>query len=149
MIVALALGAALTSSTSRASQGDPVLDAYLRVSSALAADDLTTAKDSAQELAKVSTAAKQEQLAAGAEALAGAPTIEAAREQFKAVSAGAVKLAQGRDGYYIMTCPMAQADWVQASTQVANPYYGKSMSSCGSLKKPAGSAASAMKGCCG
>ncbi len=114
--------------------GDKVLDAYAAVSQALAADDLDAAQKAASEL---STTAKAEHpdLAEKAGAVASSDSLDAAREKFKPLSEDAEKLAAGKDGYFVMTCPMAKADWVQKDKQVANPYYGASMLRCGGLKK--------------
>jgi hypothetical protein len=35
----------------------------------------------------------------------------------------------------VLTCPMAKADWVQTDANVRNPYFGKAMSSCGTVKE--------------
>ncbi|MFQ6047738.1 MAG: hypothetical protein ACE5K7_00055, partial [Phycisphaerae bacterium] len=35
---------------------------------------------------------------------------------------------------YIFHCPMANADWLQASRSIANPYYGSKMLRCGQLR---------------
>ena len=45
-------------------------------------------------------------------------------------------MAEGVEGQHVFTCPMAKADWLQTdSKQVSNPYMGKKMPTCGSLKK--------------
>jgi non-ribosomal peptide synthetase component E (peptide arylation enzyme) len=115
--------------------GDKVLDAYTAVSQALAADDLAAARKAAGELA---TTAKGDhpEMAERAAAVAASDSLETAREKFKPLSADAEKLAEGKEGYFVMTCPMVKADWVQKDKQVANPYYGASMLRCGGLKKP-------------
>lgn len=111
-----------------------VLDAYTAVSTALAGDDLAGAQKAAKDLA---TAAKAEhpKLADNAEGVAASDSLEKAREKFRPVSKEAVELAAGKDGYFVLTCPMAKADWVQKDEQVANPFYGSEMLRCGSIKK--------------
>ncbi len=117
-----------------AAAGDEVLDDYTAVSQALAADNLEAAQKAAAELA---AQAREEhpELAEKAGAVAASDSLKAAREKFKPLSEAAAKLAEGKDGYYLMTCPMAKADWVQQDKEVSNPYYGASMLRCGSLKK--------------
>jgi hypothetical protein len=45
-------------------------------------------------------------------------------------------MAAGIDGQYVFTCPMKKADWLQTdSKQASNPYMGKTMPTCGELKK--------------
>jgi hypothetical protein len=51
------------------------------------------------------------------------------------ISDEAIKLTQGQPGLFVMTCPMARADWVQTDKKVRNPYMGKVMLECGGLKK--------------
>lgn len=129
-----ALALAILPASAAEAGADKVLDAYTTVSTALAADDLNAALKAAKEL---STEARAEypELARNAAALATSDSLKTAREKFRAVSKDAIKLAEGKAGFFIMTCPMAKADWVQKDAQVANPYYGSEMLRCGSVKK--------------
>jgi Cu(I)/Ag(I) efflux system membrane fusion protein len=36
---------------------------------------------------------------------------------------------------FIIHCPMAHADWIQDSDEIANPYYGDVMPDCGAVKE--------------
>jgi hypothetical protein len=112
-----------------------LLPAYVKIAEALAADDLSTAKTAAGALADHAGMAEQKQIAEQAGSVAKATDLPAARERFKTLSLSIEPLAAGEDGYTVMTCTMANADWVQASTEVKNPYLGKSMQSCGEPKK--------------
>ena len=112
-----------------------MLGAYVPVSDALAADDLDKAKDAAATLAKQADAAGLKNIYQPALALIHANDIAAARTAFRALSKEVVPLAGENKEYVVMTCPMAKADWVQADAKVRNPYYGKSMLTCGSPKK--------------
>jgi hypothetical protein len=111
-----------------------VLDSYVGVAQGLAADDLSAAKKAATGLESAAKADKQTALASAASKIASSESLDAARESFKAASADAVKLADGKKGFYVFTCPMAHADWVQKTKETANPYFGKSMADCGVLK---------------
>jgi len=42
-------------------------------------------------------------------------------------------LARHEKGYFIVNCPMANADWLQSNRKIANPYFGQAMSACGSV----------------
>lgn len=130
---------------------DAVLDSYVAVSIALVKDDLPTAKKAATALAETAKAGNQATLADHAGMVAASDSLDAARERFKMVSEEAVKLASGKKGYYVFTCPMAKAEWVQKTTEVQNPYMGQGMPGCGSLKSvKSGSVSPAMNmGCCG
>lgn len=124
---------------------DAVLDNYTAVSTALAQDDLSAAKSAAITLAESAEGAP---LANHASTLSKSDSLASARENFKAVSVEAVKLAEGKAGYYILTCPMVKSDWVQKSKEAQNPYMGKEMLNCGSIKSTP-SASMKMSGCCG
>ncbi len=96
---------------------------YEKVRAALAADDLAGSKTAAADL-------KEE----GA-SIANSDKIATARAEFVKLSDRATKLAAGQSGYYVVNCPMLKKDWVQTSTQISNPYAGKSMLTCGAIKK--------------
>ncbi|MBI4624660.1 MAG: DUF3347 domain-containing protein [Verrucomicrobia bacterium] len=129
----------LTAADSMNMSGDmkkEILSSYVKVSAALAADDLAAAKKAAADVAghaKMSSGYKA--IAPKADTVAKATKIDAAREAFKSLSAAVEPLAKGEKGYVVMNCPMASADWVQTSKDVKNPYYGKSMLSCGAPKE--------------
>jgi hypothetical protein len=116
-------------------QGCELLSAYLPIARALAADDLPAARSAAGELAKAANTDGVTPIAQGAEAIASARDLAAARSSFKTLSREVVPLAEGAQGFVVMTCPMAKADWVQSDAKVRNPYYGKTMLTCGAPKK--------------
>lgn len=106
------------------------LTQYEAVRAGLAADDLAATKKAAAMVA-VGPAADS------AKKIASADSIAAAREAFKALSKQAVATAAGQAGYYHAHCPMVpndQGDWVQTSKKISNPYFGKSMATCGSIE---------------
>ncbi len=99
------------------------LAGYEKIRAALVADDLAQAQQAAKALGDEGSV------------LAKSESLEAAREDFTALSAKAERLAKGQPDHYVVHCPMAKKDWVQTSDQISNPYYGKAMSKCGELKK--------------
>ncbi len=105
------------------SEDKQFLTGYEKVRSALAADDLNSAKMGSSELGE-----------AGA-TLAKSEKIEAARAEFTKLSERAIQLGRGQSGYYVVNCPMLKKDWLQISTKISNPYAGKSMPDCGVIKK--------------
>ena len=112
------------------------LKAYHEVHEALAKDDLAGAKKAATDLAEKATPAKCVSTAKHAADLAQSNSLENAREHFKPISDECIKMAEGVDGQYVFHCPMAKSQWLQTdSKQVSNPYMGKKMPTCGSLKK--------------
>ncbi len=118
------------------------LSQYEAVRAALAADNLAAAKTAAAPLAKdlaavAKEATKAQPAADAAKKLAAAKSLADAREAFKGVSKRAVHYAEGKEGYYVANCPMVQGgegDWVQTSKKISNPYFGKAMLTCGSIK---------------
>lgn len=117
------VAAARVSAADLAPADKEFLAKYEPVRAALAADDLAAAKKAAASLPDP-----------GAAKLAGAADLVAARSEFAALSARAVKLAQTTTGYYVVHCPMVNKDWVQPTKEVSNPYEGKEMSTCGIVK---------------
>lgn len=120
-----------------------VLDHYLAVQTELAKDSLKGVDEHANAIAKAVNDDEMKMLspdvAKQAETLAKAKELKTAREAFKPLSTLLVKyLADNRAGkgvYYEGYCPMVKASWLQKETEVRNPYMGKSMLTCGALKK--------------
>ena len=99
------------------------LTGYEKVRSALAADNLEGAKQAAGELGEAgSTLARSEKIAA-------------ARTELAKLSERAIGLGRGRDGYYVVNCPMLQKEWLQPAGKISNPYAGHSMPECGMIRK--------------
>lgn len=121
------------------------LGAYSEIQKALAADTLQGVSDHAQALAKASskiTDAKAKKIlkdeALQLERLTRSGETEKsklaqARERFKKLSAPLVKIVQSKrpEGWIVVSCSMAKADWIQKDGPIRNPYYGKEMLSCG------------------
>src|SRR5262245_14048228 len=103
---------------------------YMDAAAALAADNLEKAKASLDALAKESTG----EMKTLAQAAADTGDIAATRERFKALSALATKMELPKD-YSVAFCPMYKggSKWVQKKGTLANPYYGKTMLTCGSF----------------
>ena len=99
------------------------LSGYEKVRAALAADNLKDAKSAAGELGEEGAA------------IAKSENIKSARNDFAKLSERAITLAKGKDGYYVVNCPMLKKDWVQNSPKISNPYAGNSMLTCGVIKK--------------
>ena len=132
---AFAAGFVRLASAKDAPMKSELLPAYVKIADALAADDLAAAKTAATALADHASMAEQKQIAEQAVSVSKAANLSAARERFKPLSLSIEPLAAGADGYTVMTCAMAKADWVQASGDAKNPYFGPSMVNCGEPKK--------------
>lgn len=134
-----------------------MLPTYLALQSALAADNLDSAKRAAEHLSGPVQALPKEGLdslaVAGFNAeekamqehaynLEAAKDIKAMREGFKGFSDAYIRTL-GKVGYagdsrvFVIHCPMAfenkGADWLQSDPKVKNPYYGKEMLGCGEM----------------
>ena len=132
------------------SQIDATVKSYLAVQQLLAQDkldgvgtELAKIRDSAKGLVAADDAKIKEQGAAIAKSAAGEPkTIKDARDAFKTLSADVIGLvhiapqtADAAAALYEASCPMAKASWLQTSKDIANPYFGKSMSDCGKIER--------------
>ena len=142
-VLPLIVGLMLTATTARA--GDPLLtllDPYFRIQSALSDD---TTDGVAADAAAIATSA-------ATLGDAGTPIVLAAKELGKAADLNAARLAFSKlsdavvtysestktsagEGVTTMFCPMANKQWMQKGEKVSNPYYGKSMLTCGEKKK--------------
>lgn len=119
-----------------------LLDPYFRIQTALSDDktDGVKADAAAIETAAAGLGAAGTPIAAAAKQLAAAPDLGAARVAFGALSdaivsyAESTKIATG-DDVHVMFCPMVNKQWMQKGERVSNPYYGKSMLTCGEKKK--------------
>ena len=119
-----------------------VLDHYLMIQTELAKDSTKGVDAHANAIAKAIKGDEMKMLSADvakqAEALAKAKDLKAAREAFKPLSASLVKcLADNKAGkgtYHEGYCPMVKANWLQKETDIKNPYMGKAMLTCGTLK---------------
>jgi hypothetical protein len=99
------------------------LAGYEKIHTALAADDLSSAKTAAKGLGEEGSD------------IAKAGSLKDARAGFEKLSSRAKTLVAGQSGFHVVHCPMLKKDWVQTSTTVANPYGGKDMVGCGEIKE--------------
>ncbi len=134
-----------------------VYDAYVPVQAALAHDDLGAAQAAARDTVKILDSAapalngaaqqvweeSRGGLAASMTHVADAPDLDAMREPFAATSRvlqAAIEangIAAGQP-VYVVNCPMAfdfkGERWLQPTEDVANPYFGEAMLSCGTIE---------------
>ena len=140
-------------------QFEPVLSAYYGVKDALVADNAllaaTNAKAMKAALTKIDTkswTAKDrstyeplaKKLETGAESIGdNAAKIAQQRDQFESLSTNLFSVTKAlkvnSEAAYWQFCPMANegkgAYWLSKENKVKNPYYGKSMLTCGSVKE--------------
>lgn len=103
---------------------------YIDAATALAADDFDKAKASLTAFAKESTG----DIKALAQTAADTGDIAAMRAAFKPLSVAATSM-ELPDGYAVAFCPMYKggSKWVQKKDKIANPYFGKTMQTCGNF----------------
>lgn len=134
-----------------------VVRAYLGIQESLAADDLDGAREAVQTLMTTmdvvdsaldvrGRAAWQpiaENLRAHGQHTSGASDLDGARSGFNALSAELERLLTAfgnplEETLAVQHCPMAfdnaGANWVQRGDDVQNPYFGPTMSTCGSVE---------------
>ena len=119
---------------------DGMLTPYFRIQSMLA-DDKADVKADANLVAQAASGlgAPGEPIAAAARTLAGTTSIAAARDAFGTLSDALIAYADSThtalDGTTTAYCPMVKKSWVQQGAAIHNPYFGKSMLGCGTVKK--------------
>ncbi|MFQ5738577.1 MAG: hypothetical protein ACE5JX_06155 [Acidobacteriota bacterium] len=113
-----------------------VFSDYVEAQEALAVDDYEEAKKAIQAMAGEADGHLREV----ASRVAAAENIEEVRSGFKELSGEMLK-GKPRDGYAVVFCPMADqgkgARWIQKEGEIANPYLGSSMPTCGTIEESA------------
>ena len=134
----------------------PLFTSYLQLKDALVSDNFGQAKTEANQFLKEMKSIKislfegdthqlwmvQSSLAEKAiNQFLNATDIEEARKPFKPLSGQMIQIAKVISPFekplYIQHCPMADdakgADWLSTEEEILNPYFGKSMLSCGEV----------------
>ena len=145
-LFALLVTCLFTSSSVSAQTTRPLLTAYYGVKDALVATDAAKAQKNAAELLKQTNAVKLEGLSVAAKKsltdlkaevgrLGKTTEVSAQRKHFEAVSKDMIALlkATGPAKAYVQFCPMAKASWLSNKKEIANPYYGSQMLTCGKV----------------
>lgn len=118
-----------------------VVGPYLVMQESLVKDELGPVAAAAASLQKgaAGIGADGAAMVAAAGKAREAKTLEAARAAFGELSAALIAYAdrskQPIEGKVVAFCPMANKSWVQADGTIANPYYGTSMATCGSVQR--------------
>ncbi|HEX5742844.1 MAG TPA: efflux RND transporter periplasmic adaptor subunit, partial [Flavobacteriaceae bacterium] len=135
-----------------------IINEYVLLQTALAKDDLATSKNQAKNILAVISKVDmnlftgeshdlwmefQRKVKISIKGLENAKDIEIIRKSFLDLSVTYIAIVESfgpfSEKLYLMNCPMANnnkgGDWLSFTKQVRNPYYGKSMLTCGSIKK--------------
>ncbi len=120
---------------------DSVMPPYLAIGKALADDSLKGIASQAATMKGLTEGAPSgffpKELPGDLDKLAKATDLDTARLAYKDVSDRLIalfrehKIQTGR--YFLCTCPMAQASWIQNDKEIKNPYYGSAMLLCGDV----------------
>ncbi len=102
---------------------------YILTHEALAADNFELAKSAIKDLSEESDGELKEL----SEAASAATNLKSIREAFKPISEFLAEL-ELPDGLMKIYCPMVKSFWLQKKGDIANPYFGQSMLSCGVIK---------------
>jgi hypothetical protein len=115
-----------------------LIPAYVKVSEALANDDLREAIDAAEDLGLWAECSSEMKLDEAVADFERSRNLTEARIAFREISIEVISLAKWIPGHYVMTCPTAKADWIQDDPEVSNPYYGSKGLRCGTIKEAVG-----------
>lgn len=143
LLVVSAVACAPKSEAPRAGSAMPssIVDPYLKIQSALAQDTVEGVRANAGQIATAATAlgAPAMKIDTAAVQLASATEVEDARTKFATLSDAIVAYVDGfhltlPEGVRVATCPMLHKPWLQEGADVSNPYFGKSMLTCGDFR---------------
>ena len=120
---------------------------YIIIKDALVTDNSDGASNAANDFIKSASMVDYKVMSEGnldvlrkdASTIAESRSIETQRESFAKLSENMVAVAKNfklsNDSVFVLYCPMADATWLSAEKTIKNPFYGKSMLTCGSVKK--------------
>jgi len=119
-----------------------LMDPYLRIHVSLADDKMDGVTVSANAIGDVAQklGPKAQPVSTSATKLAAAKDLKNARTAFGELSDAMVAYAKatgatfGRD-VNVAVCPMVHKPWLQKGTKITNPYFGKTMLTCGEITK--------------
>ncbi len=116
-----------------AAAAQAAFEQYEQMRTALSADSLKGVAASATALAPFAAQLGGAAAEGAAKKIAGAKTLKAAREDFGSLSELLVPkfLAARLPGVEGFMCPMIKKQWAQKGEKTQNPYFGKSMPTCG------------------
>lgn len=142
-VMALLFGASLVLADPQHSTSKGPLNDLVAIQKALAGDSMEHVKHHAMAISKAVKEHKLHGIATEtsqqATKVAQSKSLKSARNAFKELSQSFVDYFANHPDksgkYRVAYCPMAKASWVQQGEAIRNPYFGKSMLNCGSLKK--------------
>ena len=111
---------------------------YLHIQVALANDSTDGVAEAARTIAAEAAEMGEQAgaIGAAAEALAEATDLRSARDAFGPLSDALIVYARevGFGELRLAYCPMVDKEWVQATSEIRNPFYGSMMLTCGEFR---------------
>ena len=119
---------------------------YIAIKSSLSSDDVKKTSMAAGEFLKTAKTINSKMISekklillkTDATTIAQGKNIEVQRKAFYQLSDVMISLAKENKlsdkTIFVQYCPMAKGSWMSNEKQIVNPYYGKSMIDCGSVK---------------
>ncbi len=128
-----------------------ILDSYLVISEALAADKTDGIKEAAKKISGIASKLRADKkhaehaehikqfsvkLNTASKMITGTKKIEDIRKAFKDLSEPmAMWVGWAKpEGIHVAHCSMAKGSWLQKGKTISNPYYGSKMLRCGEIK---------------
>ena len=128
----------LTGGSAAAELSADIAAPYLHIQTTLAADSIDGVADAANAIVKAAGALGDDGtgIVTAARAVAHADDLTKARATFGLLSDALIKHARdaGLGELRVAFCPMARKSWIQADGEIANPYHGSAMLTCGSFR---------------
>nr|WP_068890574.1 DUF3347 domain-containing protein [Pedobacter panaciterrae] len=154
LVVALVAIAWIKPGFAQTSETQSLLTSYYDIKNALVNSDAAVAASKAIEFSKALASVDikampqaemtaftglQDKLAFDAKHISETKDISHQREHFANFSANLFKLAKvvklSKDAVYYDYCPMKKSYWLSDNAAIKNPYFGKQMLTCGSVKE--------------
>ena len=137
-IAAIAAALVAVAVPASAAVADGLAAPYLHIQVALANDSTEGVAEAARAIAAEAAEMGDQAAAIGAaaEALAATTDLQSARDAFGPLSDALI--AYGRDVGFgelrLAYCPMVDKEWLQATSEIRNPFYGSMMLTCGEFR---------------
>ena len=139
LLIAALIGFAASGTVAASESVKAIVNSYLEIHAALAADKVEGVKAPAAAIA--AEAGRMEMsgaaIAKAAKEVEQAKDLKAARTAFGPLSDAVIAAAKAANlgDVKVAYCPMVKGSWLQKDATIKNPYYGSQMLTCGEFKK--------------
>ena len=137
-LVVIAAALAALAVPASAAVADGLAAPYLHIQVALANDSTAGVAEAARTIAAEAAGMGEQAAAIGAaaEALAATTDLQSAREAFGPLSDALIVYGRevGFGEMRLAYCPMVDKEWLQATSEIRNPFYGSMMLTCGEFR---------------